>query len=122
MNRTKEETVALSKRLARVYPGAPWVLKLATIKILQRTGRAADRAGEAECNRQPVYPDEFHDKRKATSHKARTALAQLEPYRAHPVGVTIEVGGDPRGYCLKLHHPAIGGNTWGGDVSGWGIN
>lgn len=33
----------------------------------------------------------------------------------------VNLGGDPRGYTVKVHFPDGKGNTWGGDVDGWGV-
>jgi hypothetical protein len=35
--------------------------------------------------------------------------------------IVVKVSGDPRGYCLRLYHSAIPGNTWGGQESGFGV-
>lgn len=34
------------------------------------------------------------------------------------VGAKVDVDGDPRGYVVKVHHPALKANTWGGEESG----
>jgi hypothetical protein len=34
------------------------------------------------------------------------------------VGAKVRVDGDPRGYVVKIHHPALKANTWGGDSEG----
>lgn len=31
------------------------------------------------------------------------------------------LGGDPRGYCLKVILPSKRNNTWGGEDCGWGV-
>jgi hypothetical protein len=36
-------------------------------------------------------------------------------------GIGASLGGDPRGYTVKLHLPDGRGNTWGGDTDGWGV-
>jgi hypothetical protein len=33
----------------------------------------------------------------------------------------FKVGGDPRGYCLKITLPDGNYNTWGGAEDGWGF-
>lgn len=41
---------------------------------------------------------------------------------AESLGVTLELGGDPRGYTVKLMTPKSGRyNTWGGAECGWGV-
>lgn len=46
------------------------------------------------------------------------AAALFERYK---IDCGIEVTGDPRGYCLKLHLPDGSYNTWGGKEAGYGI-
>ena len=41
--------------------------------------------------------------------------------KKYGVELRAEIGGDPRGYCLKLHLPDGAYNTWGGRESGYGI-
>ena len=36
-------------------------------------------------------------------------------------GVRVKFEGDPRGFCVYLMHPEIGGNTMGGDEHGYGV-
>lgn len=38
-----------------------------------------------------------------------------------PFGVRAKIGGDPRGYCVKLHLPSGAYNTWGGADDGFGV-
>ena len=40
---------------------------------------------------------------------------------AEKLGTTILIGGDPRGYALKIILPSKDYNTWGGVDYGWGI-
>jgi len=38
------------------------------------------------------------------------------------IGVSLELGGDPRGFTVKLQTPKTGKyNTWGGRECGWGV-
>lgn len=49
--------------------------------------------------------------------RIRAALSEAVPLD----GLRVEFGGDPRGYTVKIHHPAIRPNTWGGEESGYGV-
>ena len=40
---------------------------------------------------------------------------------AKKLQTTIKIGGDPRGYALKVLLPSGGYNTWGGPEDGYGI-
>lgn len=65
----------------------------------------------AECNA------ELTPRQKANQAGAERRLrAALEP-----LGVRVDVDGDPRGYVVKLHHSALPPNTWGGKESGHGL-
>lgn len=75
---------------------------------LQRLGLRALRRAEKWCN-VPDYEPEPEGER-----IAKLAAEILAPY-----GLTAQVTGDPRGYCLKIM--GLPGNTWGGDESGFGI-
>jgi hypothetical protein len=58
---------------------------------------------------------EWRDKRESQIEKRLFELAE-------GIGVTLELGGDPRGYTVKLMTPNTKRcNTWGGEASGWGL-
>ena len=54
--------------------------------------------------------------------RVQRVLDEMAAWTSPSRRVTIaEVGGDPRGYTLKLRLPSGKGNTWGGDECGWGV-
>jgi hypothetical protein len=54
-------------------------------------------------------------------HRQEVVSDRLERM-AESLGVTLELGGDPRGYTVKLMTPKSGRyNTWGGAECGWGV-
>lgn len=77
---------------------------------LQRLGRRAHRNAERYCSEQG-YEDRYEPEKARIERQAAEILA--------PYGLTAQVTGDPRGYCLKIM--GLPGNTWGGDESGFGI-
>lgn len=80
---------------------------------MQKVARTAKRAAENACN----YP--MTEKQQAAAEKRQnkaqtkinTALAQMMP--GHAEAPTIELGGDPRGPCARLHIPGQKGDGWG---------
>lgn len=56
--------------------------------------------------------------------RQKTLTAKVEAY-AKSVGMVATVGGDPRGYVVKVKWPDLGrntpSNTWGGPEDGWGV-
>lgn len=48
------------------------------------------------------------------------ALAKLQAI-ADRYGATVKLGGDPRGYVVKLILASGRHNTWGGASDGWGV-
>ena len=84
--------------------------------LIARIAVAANTKACALCNGD-IEQDKF-DKAKERLYK------HLEPLAAQ-YAVRFEIGGDPRGYVLKMFAndgtAPISGNTWGGDESGYGI-
>lgn len=61
------------------------------------------------------------DKDDAAKEKAdASALAKLQAI-ADRYGATVKLGGDPRGYVVKLILASGRHNTWGGASDGWGV-
>jgi len=62
--------------------------------------------------------DEWSEWRDKKESQIERRLFEL----AESIGVTLELGGDPRGYTVKLMTPKTERyNTWGGSESGWGV-
>lgn len=93
-------------------------------ETLRRYGRRADALAVRYCNGH-VESDAYE---RATDKLGARVAATLAEYRAlecyadrDPLADVVAcVGGDPRGYCLKLR--GLPGNTWGGDSEGFGIS
>jgi hypothetical protein len=68
---------------------------------------SAQRHAERLCN-EPVPEDVDSKTRARHAKRAADQLARLDLY-----SVKVEIGGDPRGCCLRLFHPAIARNGWG---------
>lgn len=62
--------------------------------------------------------DETDDKAKdKADDRARAKLQAI----ADRYGATVKLGGDPRGYVVKLILASGRHNTWGGAADGWGV-
>lgn len=83
---------------------------------LMREASTYGRLQETECNRELSKRERDDETRCA----ARLTLI------AQRLGVGLKLGGDPRGYTVKVLFPkdAQGRrpyNTWGGEEDGWGV-
>ena len=90
-------------------PGRPFTYDAACAVI--RDAARLQSLAVAECN-----ADLTPRQRANQAGAERRLRAALEP-----LGVRVDVGGDPRGYVVKLHHNALPPNTWGGKESGHGL-
>lgn len=100
-------------QLAREFPtiGRDKVWHVA--KLIMRNAATLQRLAEMACNRDLTASEE---KREQTAERhLRDAVSQL------PGLSVIEIGGDPRGYVVKLKLPSGAYNTWGGEECGWGV-
>ena len=83
---------------------------------LSRIAATATRHATNLCN-VPNYQPIWDKKKRGLLIRANAVV--------RPYGCTAEIGGDPRGCCLKLfaepETPELRGNTWGGNESGYGI-
>jgi hypothetical protein len=78
---------------------------------LRALARRLTRYATRECN--GVLSEADRTRYVGAEHAARVTAAAY--------GLTAKVGGDPRGYCLKLILPTKRSNTWGGVDDGWGV-
>jgi hypothetical protein len=111
-NKDAEEIAELAVRLAYIYPVRPQIVARAVL-ALRREGQRAVRLAEDQCNRQPKTAREFDNRERAILVRCDAALASLGAPKNAPVRV--------RGYCLRLHHSMLPGNTMGGDAEGYGV-
>lgn len=77
---------------------------------LMMLGRRAQRNAENLCNVQ-----DYVDKQDSIVKAVQKTLTEAG------VSAKFKVGGDPRGYCLKIGLPDGSYNTWGGAEEGWGV-
>ena len=87
------------------------------VAAMQKAARAAKRESERACDY--GYASEAAANRAVNrTHKAQARLnAQLVPlFGTDNVEITptVELGGDPRGPCARLHIPGQRGDGWGG--------
>jgi len=80
---------------------------------LMRCAASADRLSVAHCN----YMETEEYERKITAVRKRVAKLLVDV----PGVTALQVGGDPRGFCLKLSLPSGAYNSWGGKESGFGV-
>ena len=78
-----------------------------------------------ECSYYWDNPKEYNKKRDKWSEQRDKKESHIERRLfelAERIGVTLELGGDPRGYTVKLMTPNTERyNTWGGKECGWGV-
>jgi hypothetical protein len=115
LDTSQEETVegrALAWELSQDIPeGCPRPLFAEACSRLQRLAKRHHRLQEHECNRGLSAKEQKKEAR--IEAQARVLVEAL--------GWKLRVGGDPRGYTLKVLLPSGRYNTWGGAEEGWGI-
>lgn len=108
-------------RLAIELPGVPPAAILDYGRAILRSARKLDRLAVALCNGD-IDQDAYDAAKARAVARVQRVLDEMAAWTSPSRRVTIaEAGGDPRGYCLKLHLPSGKGNTWGGDSEGWGV-
>ena len=102
-------------------------------KLILRHAVTHGKLAVAECNgpehlENPYYwdnPKEYRRKSDEWSEQRDKKESQIEKRLfeiAKSIGVRLELGGDPRGYTVKLMTPKTEKyNTWGGAECGWGV-
>lgn len=107
--------VAVLAESDRLHPGPRGPLPpqemLGRAMAFRRIARALERYAVAEHN--GTLSDRQATARDRAIHAARS-LAKM-------IGANAIIGGDPRGYALKLQLPTDRSNTWGGSDDGWGV-
>lgn len=105
----------LAVYLARYAPDAPAHHIAKVVTDLQAAARGAKRQAEFECNygyRTEVEAERASKRQDRKVDKLNAALAALMRDSATPAP-TVELGGDPRGPCARLHIPGQRGDGWG---------
>ena len=86
------------------------------VMAMQKAARSAKRQAEHACNF--GYRDDAHEARSMNrvhraQHNVNVGLTALFGTDNVDVVPTIELGGDPRGPCARLHIPGQRGDGWG---------
>lgn len=99
-----------------------------TVRRLEALEKRLRVVAVAECNgyygpeRLRGAPPAWGDAEQADADARTAKLAAKAEAVAHPYGVKLKIGGDPRGSQLRLMTPLSGRyNTWGGAESGWAL-
>lgn len=133
---TKAETEAAKSLAQFAYAESPHPETVATDALaLIRIGRGVARWAVRACNGEghlvwgfrhgestrsaPGWAWDESDDAAKDKADAR-ALAKLQAI-ADRYGATVKLGGDPRGYVVKLILASGRHNTWGGASEGWGV-
>lgn len=116
----RDEFVAV---LARELPdmAAHHVAELAG--FLVAASRKMDRLAVALCNGD-IDQEPFSKRADRLREKIDAKFAEfgkLEYLKDKMPAIQFQLGGDPRGYTLKLHLPSKRHNTWGGEEAGYGV-
>jgi hypothetical protein len=101
------EVLEFACLMAREFPkvhGLPGLLD-DLMKLAKRHGKLAER----ECNVGDV------------SDKTWERLEAKIRAICEEIGCGVKLGGDPRGYTVKVIVPSGRYNTWGGAEEGWGV-
>ena len=112
--RAAELAVILAQHAAECG-ASPTPHRVATLVVdMQKAARTAKRWAENECN----YPTTEEQQKRAARREERALHAINEELAAYFQGTkdsppTIELGGDPRGPCARLHVPGQRGDGWG---------
>lgn len=106
------EHEALIVHLARCFPFQPPREIAAFANRLQSLARQAQAFAVADCN------GELNEKNAVRQSDVHRHL------REHCEGwnIPVKVGGDPRGYVVKITLPNGAHNSFGGASEGWGVS
>lgn len=102
MNRKETDSIETAVILAREFPQ----LKAGVIRATIARARLLQHYAECECNGE-LTP-------RQVSRQRRLASILSDWY-----GDALKVGGDPRGYVVKIKLPSGRSNNWGGEA--WGV-
>lgn len=107
-----ERAAILAAILARVNPSLGPFQIAQNVMHLQRIGRQAETIAVNLCNL-PDYQETFDKRMKGLRRRAGDICERLSVPCVHG-NIWAALGGDPRGYCLKLHIPGMAGDGFGG--------
>ena len=78
---------------------------------LMRLAGIVDRYAVNLCN------GETTEREKQRAERTAKKMGEL----IYPFGWPVTIGGDPRGYVVKIKFPSGAYNTWGGSQEGYGV-
>ena len=118
---TRENRTCLALELARLCPKVPLHEIAADVETLGRIGARVRLHEERMCS----YAD-YYERHQPKDDDGTDPLIDRAEKRAQAIaskyGMTVEAGGDCRGYAFHLRREGLRGNTWGGDEHGFGLN
>ena len=85
-----------------------------------KLARTLERINVRECNDDYADTDWGRNKRSRDIAASKRTEARLKDLCRH-YGFGLNLGGDPRGYAVKLILPTGRYNTWGGKEEGYGV-
>ena len=100
-----------------------------TARNLLRLATSHGRVAVAECNgpgewvHRIPYPEagKIYEKHQADCEKKTERLEATIKKLCEVSGLSVQTGGDPRGYTVRVVFPDGSYNTWGGKEHGYGI-
>lgn len=94
-------------------------------RLLLRHARTHGNLAVEECNGPPDWllrnGQKGIDERAAHIAKRQERCEKRIREICADLGLRVELGGDPRGFTVKIHFPSGKYNTWGGRESGYGV-
>lgn len=94
-----------------VYQMALEGVPLHVAKTVMKEAERVQAHAVAMCNYQPTKTQDTR-----AENAGKRIVEALKPY-----GIKADLGGDPRGACVKLHLKSKRYNTWGGEESGYAV-
>lgn len=108
--------------------GLTYSVREGLARLLLRHAKTHGRLQEANCNGVGTWhnedPKSFarrQDRFEKQIEKKETQIEKRITEIAMALGFTVEFGGDPRGYTVKLTLPSGAYNSWGGKECGYGV-
>lgn len=114
--RAAELAAILARHCAENGDDIQPIMLASVVADMQAAARSAKRIAEHACNY--GYRDDAHEARTMkrqdrAQDKINAALANVACVMPADKRPTIELGGDPRGPCARLHIPGQRGDGWG---------
>lgn len=130
MSASPKEREQFIAQLTRALPDQPPHIVAHRARLLMRHAATHGRLEVESCNGHPAQGsptmpaaaiNRLQDKWDARIEKREAQIERRITEIAAELGLTVDFGGDPRGYTVKLHLPNGAYNTWGGKESGYGV-